>query len=104
MIDNEQGKKKAQSDKASVVILVVGKVQGVFYRASTMEEAQRLSLCGWVRNLGDGSVEVEAEGERDILEFLVKWCHEGPADAQVESVYPRWGVYRGQFNTFKVVY
>ena len=54
MIDNEQGKKKAQSDKASVVILVVGKVQGVFYRASTMEEAQRLSLCGWVRNLGDG--------------------------------------------------
>ena len=50
-------------------IRVTGKVQGVFFRASTREEAQRLGLCGWVRNEADGSVRIEAEGDEPLLGY-----------------------------------
>ena len=56
---------------------ITGYVQGVFYRGSAVDEAQRLEVTGWVRNSADGSVELVAEGPRGSLERLVAWCREG---------------------------
>lgn len=66
--------------------IISGRVQGVSYRASTAHEARRLGLTGWVRNLPDGRVELEAEGMPDAVEALVRWCHEGPPAAKVTDV------------------
>lgn len=66
--------------------LVSGKVQGVFFRASTREQAQRLGLRGHARNLADGRVEVVAAGDAEALDALEAWLQEGPPLAQVERV------------------
>jgi acylphosphatase len=66
--------------------LVSGKVQGVYYRQSTREEAERLGLAGWVRNLADGRVELFAEGEEAAVRELARWLEQGPAGAQVTGV------------------
>jgi acylphosphatase len=83
-------------------ITVTGRVQGVFYRASAREEAERLGLNGEVRNLPDGSVEVIAEGSPAVLEELIAWCRRGPPLAQVEEVSIRWLEAAGSFSSFRV--
>ena len=88
---------------ASVRVLVVGKVQGVFYRASTQEQAQRLNVKGWVKNLADGSVEIEAEGSEYALEQLLQWCRVGPPASDVEDVIARWGKFQEEFDTFRIL-
>lgn len=67
-------------------IVVSGRVQGVFYRASTVEKAKSLGIKGIVKNLPDGSVAIEAEGDVNILKLLVDWCKQGPPMAKVEKV------------------
>ncbi len=79
-------------------IRVTGKVQGVFFRASTREEAQRLSLCGWVRNEPDGSVLIEAEGDEEALDQLIAWCQHGPVQARVADVVVEEGEVEGYPN------
>lgn len=66
--------------------LVNGRVQGVFYRASTREYAMALGLNGYARNLDDGRVEVLACGARASLEALETWLWQGPSRAEVEHV------------------
>lgn len=66
--------------------LVSGKVQGVFFRASTRERALDLGLNGRATNLPDGRVEVVAEGPAEALDALEAWLHEGPSAARVEVV------------------
>jgi acylphosphatase len=68
---------------------VSGRVQGVFFRAATREQALRLGLLGWVRNLRDGRVEVLACGGPEALEKLRRWVGEGPEMARVERVETR---------------
>ena len=65
---------------------VTGKVQGVWFRQSTLEKAQELGLAGTVRNMPDGSVDIEAEGSEKALRKLIEWCREGPDHATVEDV------------------
>jgi acylphosphatase len=65
---------------------VTGRVQGVFFRASTREQARRLGLTGHARNLPDGSVEVLACGEPEAVEALVSWLWQGPPHAAVTGV------------------
>ncbi|HKS56959.1 MAG TPA: acylphosphatase [Steroidobacteraceae bacterium] len=65
---------------------VTGRVQGVFYRASTRERAQQLRCRGYARNLADGRVEVLAIGEPAAVDALVKWLWQGPPAAQVQDV------------------
>ncbi len=79
-------------------IRVTGKVQGVFFRTSTREEAQRLGLCGWVRNEADGSVRMEAEGDEEALDQLVAWCQQGPKQARVADVVVEEGELEGYLD------
>jgi acylphosphatase len=83
-------------------IRVVGVVQGVAFRQSTVDEARRLGLAGNVRNLPDGSVEAEAEGARARVEALVRWCQRGPPAAIVERVDVEWGTPVGDFGPFHI--
>ena len=71
----------------SAKFLVSGKVQGVFFRASTRTEALRLKLSGYARNLSDGRVEVLARGETAALSELEDWLRQGPPLARVDEVY-----------------
>lgn len=66
--------------------IVTGRVQGVSYRASTADEAQRLGLTGWVRNRADGAVELEAAGDPVRVGELLAWCEHGPPAARVARV------------------
>lgn len=66
--------------------LISGKVQGVFFRASTRQHADRLGLAGRAVNLDDGRVEVVACGDEDALEELEQWLHQGPPSARVSGV------------------
>jgi acylphosphatase len=65
---------------------IFGHVQGVFFRAWTMRQAQLLGVKGWVRNRRDGSVEVEAYGAEAAVEALIATCREGPSQARVERI------------------
>ncbi|MCR4306035.1 MAG: acylphosphatase [Candidatus Daviesbacteria bacterium] len=67
-------------------INVYGLVQGVFFRASAKEEADKLNLTGFAKNMPDGSVYIEAEGEENNLEKFIKWCSNGPMMAQVDKI------------------
>ena len=91
------------NERARLNVVVTGIVQGVFYRASTLEKAQSLSLTGWVKNLPDGSVEVTAEGSRYALEEFLAWCAQGPPTAEVADVHPRWLPCEDAFKTFMIV-
>lgn len=70
--------------------VVSGRVQGVGFRASAQQVADRLGLAGWVRNLADGRVELEAEGPPDILEQLLSWLRKGPSLSRVDQVQVDW--------------
>ena len=81
---------------------ITGRVQGVGFRYSAMDEARRLGVTGWVRNTHDGAVELVAEGDRDELQRLVTWCHAGPRGALVTHVEERWLDHRGEFTDFRI--
>ncbi|HLU66003.1 MAG TPA: acylphosphatase [Kofleriaceae bacterium] len=83
-------------------IRVTGLVQGVYYRASTAEQAERLGLSGWVRNCDDGSVELEAEGSEERVRELAAWCRRGPPAAQVSGVDVAWIEPTGADRGFRV--
>lgn len=67
-------------------IRVTGKVQGVFYRASTVDTAKSLGLTGFVRNERDGSVYMEVEGEEETTSKLIEWVRKGPPHARVDDL------------------
>jgi acylphosphatase len=71
---------------ATIHLLIKGKVQGVFYRASAKEKAQALGLKGWIRNTKDGDVECVASGDEKATGQFIEWCKMGPAKASVTSV------------------
>ncbi|MBI3590700.1 MAG: acylphosphatase [Candidatus Melainabacteria bacterium] len=83
-------------------LTISGRVQGVFYRASCQEVAQRLGLRGWVRNAPTGQVEVLAQGEKEKIEKLIEWCKKGPPSAKVSDVKIEWEKILEQFNVFEV--
>lgn len=67
-------------------VFVSGRVQGVYYRATTRETAEKNGVDGWVKNLDDGRVEAVFEGERPAVEEMIEWCHTGSPQARVERV------------------
>ena len=95
-------KEKEREDQSRVRLRIDGRVQGVFFRYCTVEEAGRLGLRGWVRNCPDGSVEVVAEGPRQTIEDLIRWCHHGPPGAHVLNVQIQREEYKGEFENFHI--
>jgi len=93
------------ADAAHLSAIVYGRVQGVFFRYFVHNEAKRLGLTGYVRNLTRGdAVEVQAEGEKQQLNKLLVELKVGPPGARVEKVEVKWADYSGRFDDFSVRY
>lgn len=85
-------------------LLVKGKVQGVGYRAFAARVALQRRLCGGVRNLDDGRVELEVEGPKDQILILIEDLNVGPPAARVAAVEVEWSQATGRFSDFQVWY
>ncbi len=92
------------SDIRRVRMIVYGRVQGVFFRDSTCRTANELGIEGMVRNRMDGTVEIVAEGTKDLLEKLVRWAHQGPPSSIVENVDVNYEEPTGEFISFNIYY
>ena len=88
------------SEQARLHLVVSGRVQGVFFRQATVDEARSLGLTGWVRNRPDGRVEIVAEGRRANLEMLLAWANRGPPAARVDQVEASWLEFHEEFQKF----
>ncbi|MFC1961570.1 acylphosphatase [Chloroflexota bacterium] len=84
--------------------VIHGRVQGVFCRSFVRQEAGKLGLTGYVRNVPDGTVAVCAEGEKINLEALIRQLRVGPVGARVERVETRWSEHTGKFDDFRINY
>lgn len=73
----------------SVIVRIHGRVQGVWYRRWTEEQARAASLSGWVRNRGDGSVEALFSGSDEVVDRMIALCNQGPPLAKVTAVDPQ---------------
>ena len=82
-------------------IIISGKVQGVFYRQSTLEIANQLGIKGFVRNESNGNVFIEAEGTDEQLSKLIEWCKKGPPQADVLEVKFLSGAFKN-FSEFSI--
>ena len=90
------------SERVRAEVVVRGRVQGVFFRASAQQEGLSLGLTGEIRNLPDGSVEAIVEGEKRAVDDFVGWCRRGPPAAQVDDVQVKLRSCRDEFRTFTV--
>ena len=88
--------------QARIRLIVKGRVQGVYFRASTVQQARHLGLTGWVMNHDDGSVELLAEGRSESIEELIAWCRQGPPGARVDEVDVQRQDFRGEFTEFRI--
>ncbi len=90
------------AEHARLHLRITGRVQGVGFRFSALDEARRLNLTGWVRNTDDGDVELVAEGARDRLQRLSTWARVGPPGALVTDVEEHWLSYASEFGEFRI--
>jgi acylphosphatase len=86
---------------AQMRVVVRGRVQGVGFRYSTVEQARQLGVTGWVRNRADGTVELVAQGTTAALDALAAWCEQGPRTARVSAVERTDEPAEGVFTTFE---
>lgn len=84
--------------------VVSGRVQGVCYRMYACDEAERLGLTGWVKNLSDGTVEIVVEGEESDVKQFLQWCRRGPPHARVTGVKEEYSPATGEFGSFSITY
>lgn len=89
--------------KTSVRLLVNGKVQGVYFRLTMQQIATKNSVFGWVRNLADGRVESELEGNKEDVEKIIEWCKKGPENARVDDLKIDYLEYNGKFADFVIL-
>ena len=92
----------AASNQAQLHAVISGHVQGVGFRSFVLEQAQRLGLTGWVRNLNTGQVEVLAEGSRADLEVFLRYLGRGPSSAYVKDIRVDWQPATSEFFNFRV--
>ena len=83
---------------------VSGKVQGVWFRDSTRQEAVKLKVTGWVKNIPGGTVYLEAEGEENDLKSLERWIHVGSPHSHVDRVDLQWSEPTYTYSTFEVIF
>ena len=90
--------------KVRAHVLISGRVQGVFFRAYTQEAAWERGIRGWVMNTRDGRVEAVLEGEKEKVEDMLRWCHQGSPMSRVSKVRIDWQEHTGEFKDFSVRY
>jgi len=90
------------SDKKQVRIFVSGRVQGVFFRAHSQEEAEKLELTGFARNLPDGRVEILLQGAEPKLLSFIEWAKGGAPKAEVDKIELRWEAAEKDFERFDI--
>jgi len=88
--------------KANVTILASGVVQGVGFRFFLDRKAREYGLCGWVRNLPRGEVEIEVEGEKGMIEDFIKEIKIGPRMASVAGIVVRWNESLKEYKDFRI--
>lgn len=89
--------------KKRLFLKIFGEVQGVNFRYYAREKARKLGLAGWARNMEDGTVECEVEGEEEALKKFLERAKAGPSWARVEKAEERWGEFRGgKFKEFEI--
>ena len=86
----------------TVRLIITGKVQGVFYRATAKDVADLTGVQGWVRNLPDNNVEITATAAEETLQKFIKWCKQGPPKARVEDVIVEERQLE-EFNGFRII-
>ncbi len=91
------------NNQRHVHLIITGRVQGVWFRASTQETADNLGIKGWVRNLPDLSVEVDAIGETDVIEQFIQWCYKGPPGARIKNIEIKELEPVDDFQNFKIL-
>ena len=89
--------------KIRVRVLISGRVQRVFFRNATKNQAEKLGVFGWVKNLDDGRVEAVFEGEKENVEKMIEWSKRGPLLAKVKNVEIFFEDYKGEFNSFEKI-
>jgi acylphosphatase len=82
-------------EQKRIRILIEGRLQAMNFRLNTQQQAKKLGLVGFVRNLSDGRIEIEAQGEESDIENLLAWCQENPHNSQIKSILYR---YEDQIN------
>ncbi|MFX0124880.1 MAG: acylphosphatase [Candidatus Hodarchaeota archaeon] len=89
-----------------VRIYVTGRVQGVFFRAYTRDIARQLTICGYVRNLSDGRVEIVAEGTEDSLRKIASWAkNEGSPYSRIDGTEEEWeDIEKPRFSDFQITF
>ena len=90
------------SEKTGALIYVGGVVQGVGFRDYTESWSQKLGLVGYCRNLPDGRVQVEVEGDRSVIDLLIERLRKGPARSQVAAVDVTWKLFEARFLEFRI--
>jgi acylphosphatase len=88
--------------KVRAHIFVSGRVQGVFFRVETRDEATKRNVTGWVRNTSSGRVEAVFEGEKEDVEEVIEFCKSGPLGARVTKIDVKWKEYTGEFENFQI--
>jgi len=91
-------------DKVRAHILVLGRVQGVFFRENTQRKAKKLGVNGWIKNLSDGKVEAVFEGDKKSVGKIISWAKRGPILARVEGIDIEWQEYIEEFTEFEIRY
>lgn len=88
--------------KVRAHVYIYGRVQGVFFRSETKQEALKHGITGWVKNLKDGRVEAVFEGEKNKVIKLLEYCRRGTKLSKVVNVEVLWKTYTGEFNRFQI--
>jgi acylphosphatase len=89
--------------KTRAHIYVSGKVQGVYFRQNTKQQAQIQGVKGWAKNISDGRVEAVFEGEESAVKALIAFCSKGPVGAQVADVAVIWEPFNDEFLSFAIL-
>jgi len=92
------------SEISCIKVNIRGRVHGVFFRAETQKAARILKLTGYVKNLGDGSVEALFQGKEDSIKKMVEWCRTGSTASRVDNVMSKSGLFNPDSDSFDILY
>ncbi len=92
------------ADNVRAHAIIFGRVQGVFFRVETKRAADRIGVCGWVRNRPEGTVEAVFEGAKTKVDDILAWCWDGPPLAKVDNIDVTWEPFGGELKCFDVTY